>query len=226
MHRRDGIQYGFANSIMAKTMGGLILCGMNEGIGDSTTDEAVTWLPWTPYFSHSMNACRFQTTIKEWFSCWRHPLNPERPTELDWAIAQTNLFIDASRTFEEIGRTDDDWVLAIEDLAIVASMLKASGVVFLSKTLGDNVAWYVNRDKFCLPEWRKTFGSKLTWTDAQYGRLNLRTAEGASIPLVNVSHPNFKVAYEVVSESAAKMGPWFDDVLENYRSVQASMSPT
>jgi hypothetical protein len=57
--------------------------------------------------------------------------------------------------------------------------------------------------------------------------LNLRFAATPggcqSLRLANVSHPNFKVAYQDVADSATAMRPWLDDVLANYRSIQAAI---
>jgi len=197
---------------------------MDEGLGISEFEEyAPKPLSWTPYFSHAMNECGFQTTLVDWFSGWQHPLNPEDPTDLDWAIAQTNLFIDAPDRFGDMGRGHDEWIQAIEDLMMVAEFINASGIMFVSTLLGDNIARYINSDQDRDLEWRNETGIRVEWSRKEYGQLELRTAKLSSIPLVNVCYPNLSVPRKCVRESAEVMAPWLDAVLNRYSDVQARM---
>ena len=103
--RRD-IQTGFTHPITPKSIGGLILCAMDERPGVAEFDGYATKLiPQAPYFSHAMNKSQFQATLKDWFSLWQHPLDSEEPTKLDWAIIHTDLFVDTSDRFGDMGRT-------------------------------------------------------------------------------------------------------------------------
>jgi hypothetical protein len=155
-----------------------------------------------------------------WFSRWGYSMNADQPGDIDRAIMQTNLFIDASRTFAEISRTDDAWIVAIEAFALAVRALDASGVLVISKTLGDNIAWYVNHKKFSLPEWGTTFGSGLTWTEPQYDRLKWREAVQSKIPISCVGHPCSQISHDSVSKSANSMKPWIEGVLGRYCSIQ------
>ena len=57
---------------------------------------------WTPYFSHAANYSEhFQKPIVNWFRLWGHELNPLEPTEVDMAIAQTNMFVGGEHQFTE-----------------------------------------------------------------------------------------------------------------------------
>jgi len=194
---------------------------MREGCGDVEPGEYATGvLSWTPYFSHVLNTCKNQSTLKDWFSLWGHHLNPKDPTELDWALAHTNLFVDAPDIFGNVGRGHGEWVQAIEDLAMVAKAIDASGIVFMSTVLGDNVAWYVNNDWYSVPDWWHEIGPDLEWSQAQYGQLRLRTARLSSIPLANMCSASSTVPDETVRKSSKVMKPWLDAVLERYLRVQ------
>jgi len=197
---------------------------MDEGLGASEFDVyAPKLMSWTPYFSHAMNECPFQTTLRDWFSLWQHPLNPEKPTMLDWAISQTNLFTDASDVFGDLGRGHDEWILAIEDLMMVAEFINASGILFVSTSLGDNISRYINNDWDGQPEWRNETGLRVEWSQGEYDQLKLRTARLSSISLANVCYPNLSVPRKCVCESAEVMAPWLDSVLDRYLAVQSRM---
>ena len=175
---------------------------------------------WARFFADdSTNRDRYQPRLKRWFVCWGHPLYSDNtPSTLDWAISQTNMFLDQSISCNVRDRSVNEWKKAMETFAETISELDASGVIIVSKTIADCASWHA--EKGISPKWSHTIGDNLSWGQCRYGRLNLRIANGAKLPIVTVSHPRYCPADSCVENSREVMAPWLNDVIVQYRKKQ------
>lgn len=213
------IQDRLVTRLYPESYGGMILCGMNWG-GVSPNSDPVKG-DWATFFADdATNSDRFQQRLKHWFSFWGHPLYPDNtPCVLDRAISQTNMFLDQSKSFNLINRTADDWKFAMETFAETVSELRASGVLLFSKTIADKTSKYAMQG--VAPKWTEVIGTDLAWDQCRYGRLKLRTATGAKLPFVSLSHPNYYTANSFVEASREFMEPWISGIIQEYRKKQS-----
>jgi len=174
-----------ATKIRDESYGGLLLCGMNWGGAPSNSNEG----GWADFFADdATNKDIYQPRIKEWFKAWGFPLAPNgQPTILDLATSQTNLFLDQSKSFAEIGRSENDWITALNLLADTIQSLQISAVLILSSTLVRDVDWYARRCEVKL--WHHVMGKNLDWTDKKHGRLKLRFVNKSLVSTANICHP-------------------------------------
>ncbi len=194
--------------------GGLLICGMNWGgnTSDPTAGETES-APWAPLFSHPENYSKFQSPLLTWFSLWGHPLSYENPTELDRAIAQSNVFFDQSPRFLQSLKAER-WTIALNRLAGAIEELHFSGVLLVSTKVVDRVVWLSARGD--IPKWAEVIGN-LVWDAPKYRRLHLRFGLNGTRLVAGISHPSSGVAHADVAAAKAEMDPWLRTILRRYK---------
>lgn len=227
---------GFANTLGAHSIGGIILCGMNWGDGggkkkdDETQQNGSNQLR---LFASRENSHPYQRSIIKWFEFWGFKLNPDQPTNMDYALSQTNMFLDSSRNFEDNPRTSEEWEIALERFANVVELLKPFAVLFLSIPTLKSALQYAQD---CgAPQWKKVLGiqecgiSPRIFHDPdkpekRFGffspQLNIGEIKIAAVPHPAARHFTdnaVRAAYDV-------MNPWLREALQNYENVQSTIN--
>jgi hypothetical protein len=195
--------------------GGLLICGMNWGGKPKESDHGVETAspPWAHFFSHPENYSRgFQAPLVTWFGLWGHTLLPENPTQLDRAIAQSNVFFDQSPRF--LGMPEKDrWIYGVTRLAEAVETMDFSGILLVSSTVVNWVIWLSEKNH--VPKWNQVVGN-LQWDTPRYARLSLRFGRNGTRHVAGVSHPSSGVAHADVQASAKEMRSWIAEILQEH----------
>ncbi len=118
--------------------GGLLICGTNYGLAPGAEPEPeAPWDARVPYFTHpdNRNGNRYVCRLIKWFEWWDIPLEAAdgKPTAVNRAISQTNLFYDSSKSFG--GRSPEEMDAAFDRLHTLVRRLEVRGILFTSARL-------------------------------------------------------------------------------------------
>ncbi|MGE0470054.1 MAG: hypothetical protein AB7L09_14365 [Nitrospira sp.] len=196
--------------------GGLLICGMNWGGAPKESDRGFETesKPWAPLFLHPENYSRgFQSPLLTWFGLWGYTLLYETPTDLDQAIAQSNVFVDQTPRFLQKPKTEQ-WIHGFTRLAEAVKEMDFSGVLLVSKTVADWAIWLSERNH--IPKWNQVVGN-LQWDAPRYGRLSLRFGCNDTRHVASVSQPSCGVPHADVQASAKEMHTWIANVLLEHK---------
>jgi len=206
------IQESQFSACPATARGGLLICGMNWGGSANEAERGIETesAPCAPYFSHPENySFGFQAPLITWFGLWGFGLSHETPTQLDRAMAQTNIFFDQSPRFVNTPEKDK-WIFGLTRLAETIEQMDCSGILLVSTRVVD---WIIRLSANGeIPKWNQVVG-KQEWDTPRYHRLNLRFGRNGLRLIAGVSHPSSGVAHGDVEAAATEMRSWINEVL-------------
>ena len=189
--------------------GGLLICGTNYGLSPGAMPQPETLFePWADYFAHESNKIKdkFVSRLAVWFDWWgiRLELESGRPTEINNAISQTNLFYDSTESFEL--RQPDEMDFAYTRVKKTLTRLNISGLLVASSQLVDET-----RRRLSLPEWRMV----------RSGRYWMGFASSGELRVVVCPHPTSHQFREDVKVLGYEMQKWIAEIIEEQKKRQA-----
>jgi hypothetical protein len=198
--------------------GGILICGTNYGGKARPEIDMTEWADYFTDYKSNRTGDWFVSRLMSWFNWWGLPLETQegKPTELNLAITQTNLFYDASPACDVSSKTKSEMNDAYTKLEIIIRHYDISGLIFPSSQL----------EPFLLKgDWQLPCGWQ--WEKQRHATDNnrfwLRFGSSGLLRVANCPHPRHPESRDDVKALSNVMQDWVGGVMEVYRRKQASL---